>query len=145
MLIGYHYTTKNAWEEIQKEGLKGYRKHNIEPRECSTFFKKRKIKPKGVWLWFSDPGEDNEDELGIVIARMCTKNTLQIVKLEVSYELKETYKFGEDISYVTVDHRGENGNWLYHKNREAIFIIGSIPPNRIKKVKEFNLYDMYNN
>lgn len=143
MRKGYHYTTKSGWEKIKKEGLKLYRGHQIEGKQCLSFWRKRTKKPKGIWLWYRDPGYDREDELGIVMNRMFTKNELQIIKLEVSYKEKEMYKFGMSRNdRVTVEHLGENGNWCYHSERKVAFIIEEISLSRIKKVREFDLYDI---
>ena len=124
----YHYTSKDNWETIKKEGLLPYRIDKPEFAEAG-------ISPvEGIWAWKKNPKGVSEN--GTVIFQI-QKGCGQIVKLKLDTTGKRTLYKGEQ--GITLHHYGVIGNFRYHNGDAAEIITEKIEPDRIELMREFDI------
>lgn len=135
-MIGYHYTAKKLWRQIEKQGLKPYQIRHPELRRYFRFG------VKGIWIW--NEKLSGIGEVGSILWQVTTKDDHRVVKLKVEYEERDVLK--KRGRWVELYHNGHIGVWNYHDGTQTSHIIISpIPPERIELVKEYNLLDLVKN
>lgn len=133
-MIGYHYTSKEHWEEIKKEGLKPSLIRHIELQDM---FRKQIF---GIWVWSKK--QDIVSHFGNLIRVLSVHNSSNITLLSVQYEEKDVLKFGKRIIVPT--HIGEIGSFIYHKDEPAHILTDTVPMSRIQLVKHYDLIKLIN-
>ena len=127
----YHYTSADNYEKIKSEGLVPYwiNKADLEPFFHNGIY--------GVWLWKNDLF--GNEHLGSVLWQLMTKNSVNIVKLQVDVEETDLYKlYGVE---VEIRHDGRLGKWNYHNRVPAVIMTKLIHPSQIHVVGTYNLLD----
>lgn len=129
MKIGYHYTSKKNWENIQKEG--GMKKYLIKKDEMLQYFPQG---VEGVWLWKENP--TGASHAGNILYQVSRKGTPEIVKLEVQYDPKKLVRYmGKG---VDIYHQGHVDNWEYHKGERGLIVQENIPLQSIRVIGHYN-------
>ncbi len=81
-MIGYHYTTREAWEKIQREGM-----HTAPLSRCEydKFLASAPLLPRDViWVW---RGQLNAEQAFITLFQLAEMHgSYDLVLLEIHYE-----------------------------------------------------------
>jgi hypothetical protein len=81
-MIGYHYTTREAWEQIQYEGMKldTIRQHEYDRFVCDI----PTLPREAIWVW----KEELTDEQAFVVLTSLAimHDSFDVVLLEIDYE-----------------------------------------------------------
>lgn len=135
--VGWHYTSLQNWNEIQRDGLLPYPVDKPEFRRLWHFV------PNGIWVW--EYPLSPESELGTVIYQLSYRAQTQIVKLEVTYDTEDILYY-EGNGYrqkVKLTHTGNAEKWQFHTDDpEAVIVTKKIPISDISLVKIFDLMDV---
>jgi len=136
-LIGFHYTSLDCWESIQKTGLKPYT--IIKPALRAKIGTER---VNGIWLWTSRLYD--LPHIGCVLYQMSTKNTTKAVLLSVGYPKSD--RLSTENGIVVLYHSGHIGNLEYHTGEEeAVIITEPIPPEKIRLLQTYDLMELWKN
>lgn len=137
-MIGYHYTSLECWESVQAEGLLPYAIH--KPALVEAIGRER---TDGVWVW--QDRLENLSHIGSVLYQNATKNTLQVVHLQVEYDIDDCLSPpGKPDKLVLLPHTGWIGKLDYHDGSEkAVIVTKAIPPEQIKLLRTYNLLDAW--
>lgn len=133
-LKGYHYTSKENWEKIQKDGK--MKPQKVEDESVTRYFPSG---VNGVWLWDHNP--KGESHAGTILGVVGRRGTTEVVKLEVDYKQEDKLTYG--IQQIKLDHIGNIGNWQYHRGGDsAVIIKKEIPVQNIRQVGYYNTVQM---
>jgi hypothetical protein len=108
-VIGYHYTSWENWERIQREGLIPYTL--TTPPEVAG--------ERAVWV-FAEPFYGEADQWQATYT-MTRHRTLKAVRLRVRYPRKD------ELDYH-IRHQGTVGGWAFHRDAPARLVGRRIPP-----------------
>ena len=128
MKIAYHYTSKENWDSIKKHGLVLYDIDMNRGLGLPHFV-------KGVWLWPAI--HIGRDLLGTLIWQMSTKNTHNLVELEVEYDPSKQVKINDGLLMIT--HSGDVGKYIYHDGLKSIIYAEDILVSNIRLTREWDL------
>lgn len=129
MKKGYHYTSKENWEKIQRDG--GMKKYLIRRDVMDRFFPEG---VNGVWLWPKDP--KGVSHAGNILYQVSSKGSPEIVKLEVSYNPSDLVRHqGQQIQ---ITHTANVGKLIYHNGERGLIITEDIPLQNIRIVGSYN-------
>lgn len=132
-MIGYHYTSEENWQVIQKEGLNPYPVPNVKfhMKEFQVFAQSL----LGVWIW--PKRLRGEEHVGSIFYQAVKRPTLRVVLLEVIYGRRDRWMvFGQPPEVL---HEGTAERWQYHHNLPGQILIASVPPERIRLVATYDL------
>lgn len=137
-MIGYHYTSLENWQKIQKEGLRPYIIH-----KPYLFQHIGSEKTEGVWVWIDQL--EGLSHIGSILYQNATKNTLQVVYLKVVYDDDDCLSpTGKPTKLITLPHTGWIGKLDYHNGSEvAVIVTKTILPGQIKLLQTYNLLDAW--
>lgn len=124
---GYHYTSKENWEKIKKEGLIPQLIYKKEVDEYCPG-------AKAVWIW--EKKLKGDEHLGTLLFQLQKTKKTKIVVLMVKYNDYDRLSF--EGTPIKIFHEGEIGEWRYHDDAPARLITKVIPPKDIKKIKEYD-------
>lgn len=134
-MIGFHYTSFENWQKIQKIGLKPYL---IDKSELRTIG----IPPiKGIWLWANEPTKLSQ--LGTIIYQISRKNSVKIVKLAVVYNENDRFRFKG--LQVNLYHIGKIENYVYHSKEEGLILTKPISARNIILLETFDMVEIIEN
>ena len=138
MRIGYHYTSQQCWEKIQIDGLHPY---SISKQNLVPYIRNDTI--HGIWIWQNRMY--GLSHIGSIIYQNATKNTLEVVFLEVQYDIDDCLSpIGQPNELITVPHFGTIEKLEYHGGADtAVIVTVSIPPMNINLLKTYNLLDAW--
>lgn len=136
-MIGYHYTTLEHWEAIQKVGLKPSLVQKLEIEE-ELRRAKGPTQLFGVWIWKDE--QKGLAHLGSVMRVLAVHNSPQVVVLAVNFNDEDIVRIG--YKRLIIPHDGEIGNFHYHTHEEAFLLKDTIPPERITLVRSYNLLEL---
>lgn len=131
-MLGYHYTSKELYQSIKKEGLTPYGVR----REELAFVMPEGL--RGIWVWEHELA--GYSEAGTIIYQISSKKSPYIVKLLVEFDEKDRISRGS--LPLEIPHEGNIGDWEYHKDALAWIIGKAIPSDKIKLIKEYDLLDL---
>jgi hypothetical protein len=134
-MIGYHYTTKEVWEQAQFNGLSPapIRKHELE------IFREQvpALPSDAIWVWQNVPAPEAAWVVTTNLASM--HNSFELVLLEIDYE---------DSNACSVVYAGDDDIKLQCSFSAGSFTTGFLPiellnstvaPKNIKLIQSFNL------
>lgn len=133
MRIGYHYTTKENWEKIQKEGLK---KRKIENVSVSSLMGDSVY---GIWIWEKD--FSGRFHIGNILGAAARGGSLKVVKLKVKYSILDLLYKG--MQKVAIKPEGELGKLCLYEDETAFILQNDIPPEKIELIGEYNLDEVF--
>ncbi|MFA5695880.1 MAG: hypothetical protein WC917_00240 [Bacilli bacterium] len=135
---GYHYTSYENWQKIQKQGLIPYL---IKHPDIMNYIPDPIY---GIFTWTKDHRE--EAHIGNILFQKASKNSNRIVKLCFTYNEKDIlyykgamvklYHYGE-ITGSTGGH--ENSSSSYHTGQQAFIITRPVEPRNIRLVGDYDL------
>ena len=139
MIVGYHYTTFDAWTSIRTEGLKLF---PLKPKDLEVF-RVWGIK-EGIWIY---PERQEGSKLrGLLAERTQQYRTPNLVELEVRYEeeksslrfiLQQKYPLTTKIELYHngwFDHTGK----MWHNQEPFELLQTPIPTKQIKLIRTFS-------
>ena len=104
-MIGYHYTTKEAWEQIKYEGMLPA---TMNEHEWNSYAALAKGLPrKAIWVWQKTLSD--KDTWIVTATLSCTHNSFNIVLLEVEYE-------PEDAGSIVHYQQDDSGLYVFKCN-----------------------------
>lgn len=120
----YHYTSQANWKRIQIEGLAPYE------------LRKPALKGvRGIYAW--PARQVGVALIGSVMWQIITKDTLDVVLLEIDYEPEDQWH-----PEWTVTHDGQfeaDGQvWHYHTKQPSVILTRLVPPHRIRLVQQYS-------
>ena len=130
----YHYTSIGNWKKIKKQGLKKYPIERIHKNLQGVFLWKNKLK--------------GTSHAGAIIWQMGTKNSEEVVLLEITCE-KKGFEADQDYGQyhkgdtLVVDYNGEMEKLTYHKKEKGIIYFKEIPIENIKLLKVYKLKNAF--
>jgi hypothetical protein len=134
---GYHYTSYENWQKIQKQGLIPYKINH------SDILKYIPFPVMGIFTW--KESHEGLSHLGNIMFQKATKNTTRIVKLCFNYEQEDIlhyegakvqlYHYGE----ITGSGSGGEVSNSYHTGQQAYIITRPIEPKNIKLIGDYDL------
>lgn len=139
-MIGYHYTTREHWEEIKKEGLKPTLVKNVEIYNAIP----NKIRPQqifGIWVWKNK--QDGLSHFGNLIRVALVHGSTNVTVISVEYKKEDLYTTAYHQG-LNISHHGEIQNLEYHKDELADVLCNTIPMSQIRLQKHYDLVKMAN-
>lgn len=134
-LKGYHYTSLENWESIQKGGFivpQPIKHPNLAKLvELDSF--------DGFWVYKSQ--QQGLSLRGLIQWNILYKFTRNVLELEIKYIEEECIKNGYILNlYHTLSNRcqGETEDFFFHKDEPATIITQEINLSRIKVIRIFN-------
>jgi hypothetical protein len=134
-MIGYHYTSKEAWEKVQLNGLSPtpIRKHELE------IFREQVpcVPSDAVWIWKDIPPPE---AAWVVTANLASMHkSFELVLLEVNYEdsnaCSMVYANGDDIKFKCSFSAGSFTTGFL----PIELLINTVAADNIKLLRSFNL------
>jgi len=149
-MIGYHYTTPEAWAKICIEGL---RLHPLEERHVIRFLQSeskylaRVAKEGCIWV-YSEPML-GEQLVGMLMYVSTRHKSCGVVALEVEYssEISARARVLASVSpgdTLLMRHTLEGAGSFNHINTDYDLIVESVPPDQIQLSGLWNLVDFAN-
>ena len=126
---GYHYTSKENWEKIQKDG--GMEKYVTKKDYLDQYFPNG---INGIWLWEGSP--EGKSHAGNIMYQVGTKGSPEIVKLEVEYNPYDVAHYKG--MKLELSHAGRIEKWEYHHADAAVIVKSDIPLQHIRLIGEYN-------
>ena len=139
-MIGYHYTSENNWNVIQKEGLKPYRVESLV--KVSGPFK---VPDTGIWLYAER--QRGLSHLGCILWQAVTKKTENIVLLEVTHNKNQVLNHSE-LGTVEIEHDLDWKGFMFHEKTPVHIVLDTVHPKNIKVVGRYDIStfaDIYDN
>lgn len=135
---GYHYTSWENWQEIQRVGLIPY------PIRNPSIRRQFPAGAEGIFTWTTRP--TGIAHYGQAIWVMIHHHTLSVVLISYEFERHEEYG-SENGGHWTIKHDGElctnyGKPWVYHKDEPAVLIKVPISPDRIALEAVYNFQDL---
>lgn len=127
-MIGYHYTTQQNWEKIQKHGLRPY---EITNHEIGAIIGRSLW---GVWVYRRRPL--NTNHIGNVLRIVAIHKSTKVVLLEVTYNQEDCLRWKGQKLHIL--HDGTLGNLAYHRDFPATILANTISPENIKCLGEYD-------
>ena len=122
-MIGYHYTSYENWKGIKRDGM-------IIPYPVEDLKNTIIGMRNGIWLWKNKPKGKNH--VGLIIDRVAKKNTTKVVVLECEFDSNDILRNGNKL--IEMRHRGDIGNFVYHKRFPSYIITKPIVRFKLLKI-----------
>lgn len=132
-MIGYHYTSADNWNKIQRDGF--LTPYPMKQPDLLTAF------PNGVnavWLWVNNP--QGVSHAGNILYQVSRRATPRIVKLAVEYSPDQVLR-GPMGERIQLSHHGHIDEWVYHDKDSSVLIRNPIPVSRIRLLKAYNIVE----
>lgn len=134
-MVGYHYTSFEHWEKIQKEGLVPQVVKNLDIYKQI----RRNINKDifGTWVW--EKKHRGKAHVGNILRVVAMHDTMHVVLLRLRFLDGDIFRVGKDRAHLF--HDGYIGNFAYHNiNKHSAWLIKSrVPPDDIKLVGNYNM------
>jgi hypothetical protein len=141
-LVGYHYTTLEAWQNIQKVGLLPHILDGAQTQVIRDWTGLKK--PKGIWLW--QKRLRGSSHVGTLLHRAIdhAKGELPIIallRIELTPDMIQCWgSKNSDIRVGTnVTHTGTFNDWKYHTEEDVWIVKNKIEPKSITLVKTYDI------
>lgn len=137
---GYHYTSWENWQSIQKEGLQPYQMRQADLiRLARMYLSEDAVRQLySIWVWL--------DRLmgvahtGAILFQLATKNTHRVVLLRVTYKKEDVLRLGGQ--RVVACHEGFIEAWHYHSGDQAVLVTTPIPPEDIQLLRVYDVVEL---
>lgn len=139
-MTGWHYTTREAWESIQQQGLIPSR---ITDAEYEAFWQLVSLPRDVVWVWKRRLTPEEAWASTAILANHAGSTDLVLLEIEYDESIAASHvckKHPDDIVKLTV--RFSMGDYQF-RQMPIELLLETVPPKSIKKIWEADLLEPF--
>lgn len=138
-MIGYHYTTREAWEKIQLDGLEP---KQIQEKDLTSFRRSLPDLPdvKVIWIWREELTD--EHALIVLVTLAEAHQTFDMVLLKLEYEPEASASIVHALPNYDANLVVSFGIGRLDTGKlPCDLILDNVPPENVEKIWEINLLE----